>query len=386
MIVSGAGPSGAYTAFECAKGGLEVLLLDKGARGRRKCCAGGLLGRTVHVLDIPLPDSIIERRVKGFSFVIEGIRYGFPIGEEVATTVRREVLDAYLIDKAEDLGVEVLEDTKVQGAIEGDSHVHVSTTRGDFDGRHLVIAEGASSRLADALFGKNLRDKAALGCALEVKLGVAPRDEIDLHLCSYSRSLIRPRSFPLTGAVFPLRNSVMVSFIGRNVSRNQFEQAVNGALGVLEKEYGELQVLGKPCYHPLPMSPRPRLHSRRALVVGDSAGLVSPFSGEGLTSAFLSARAASEVLIEVHQDDSVSLDRYDSLCAKYVLKRLRAAGMLGPFVHCTVNLVGHRRLFSNLRKDDELVRSCAAFAKGELDVSVFALHAIPRIPRLMLGR
>jgi geranylgeranyl reductase family protein len=386
VIVSGGGPAGAYAAYECAKRGLSVLILDKGARGRKKCCAGGLLGRTISELDFPLPDSIIERRVKGFSFVAEGIRYSFPIGHEVALIVRRENFDAHLVDKAEELGVDVLEGVKVQGGIEHGSHISVSTTNGTFDGSYLVIAEGASSHMADMLCGKNHRNWAAMGCAVEARLGRSPRDEIDLHLSSYSRSFKPPQAFPLTGAVFPLKESVIVSFVGRRLPKSRFEAAINNALKVLEREYGELQVLEKPCFHPLPILPRPRLHSNRALVVGDSAGLVSPFSGEGLTSAFLSAKAASEVLIEAVEKNTQDLGRYDSLCAQYILGRLRAAGLLGPLVHYAVNLIGHQRLFSNLRKDDNLVRSCAAFALGEMDVPSFAIKAIPRIPGLVLGR
>jgi len=384
-MVSGAGPAGSYAAYGCAKRGLKVLLLDKGAPGRRKCCAGGLLGRTTKALDFRLPDDIIESRVRGFSFVAEGVRYSFPFGEELATVVRREALDAYLVGKAKEIGVEVLEDAKVMSGSEDGAKVMVITTKGRFDARFLVIAEGAAGPLADSFCGKNQQGRAAMGCAVEVKLNQAPRDEIDLHLSSYSRSLRPPRSFPLTGAVFPLRGSVMVSFVDRKEPRTSYERVMNDAFEVLEGEYGGLRVLGKPCYHPLPIAPRSRLHSRRALVIGDAAGLVSPFSGEGLTSAFLSAKAAAEVLVEAHAQAKPRLDRYDSLCAKYLLHRLRAAGMLGPFMHYMVNVIGHQRLFSNLKEDDELINSCAAFARGEMEIPDFALKAVPRLPGLFLG-
>ena len=232
VIVSGAGPAGTYAAYKCAKGGLKVLLLDKDTRGRRKCCAGGMLRRVVKALDFQLPDRMIERQVTGFSFVAEGARYSIPFGTEMVFMVRREVLDAFLIDKAEEQGVDVLEGAMVQKGVEGDSSVSVLTSRGSFQSHFMIIAEGAGSGSANALCGMNRRNWAAVGCAVEVMLGNPPRDEIDIYLDSYSRSWYPPSAFPLTGAVFPLSDSVIISFVGKTRAkgglRKGYQQSPNG--------------------------------------------------------------------------------------------------------------------------------------------------------------
>ena len=386
MIVSGAGPAGSFAAYKCAKGGLKVLLLDKASLQRRKCCAGGLLGRATKVLDFTLPESVIEREVKGFSFVVDGSRYRFPIGKGLAVTVRREVLDAYLISRAEKQGVEAIMESKVTQAVESDRGVKISTARGEFEARFLVLANGASSPLADAMFGRQRGKSRAIGCAVEVMSNRSPRDEIDLHITSYSRSLRPPHFFPLTGAVFPLRSSTMVSFVANKRPKADFTRAIAKVICDNEKEYGEARMVEEPCFHPLPIVPRHRLHSSRTLVVGDAAGLVSSFSGEGLTSAFLSAELASRVLIEARGEARPQLLRYDAMCNEIILPRLRAAGFLSPILHYAVNVIGHERLFSNLQADDELIGYCSAFAQGEIGIGRLAREVTQRIPTLVLGR
>jgi menaquinone-9 beta-reductase len=50
VIVVGAGPAGASTAYHLAEAGLDVLLLEKSAFPRDKICGDGLTPRAVRQL------------------------------------------------------------------------------------------------------------------------------------------------------------------------------------------------------------------------------------------------------------------------------------------------------------------------------------------------
>jgi flavin-dependent dehydrogenase len=177
----------------------------------------------------------------------------------------------------------------------------------------------------------------------------------------------------------------MVSLVASKGPKVDFTNELARIIFEIDEEYGDARMVDGPCFHPLPTIPRRRLHSSRAVVIGDAAGLVSPFSGEGLTSAFMSAELASRVMIEAREETRPQLSHYDSMCNEIILPRLRAAGYLGPLLHCTLNLIGHERLFSNLRADDELMGYCSAFAQGEIGLGRFARKVTPRIPALVLG-
>ena len=311
IIVSGAGPAGSLAAMQCARQGLSVLLLDKATKGRRKCCAGGVVRRAEKELGLKIPERLVENRINGVSFLVEGTRYSFPLEEDVALIVRREAFDGFLVEEAVRQGATLIEEAKVSAATEEGQRVKVITAKGSFEARFLVVAEGAGSAIARALYGKSENPSTLVGCAVEVNCARAPRRDVDIHLSSYRRYRLRVGTFPLTGGVFPLGESVMLSYVGWKEPREAFERAIDSSVRIIADEYGGSGMIGRPCYHAIPIAIRARFHTANTLVVGDAAGLVSPFSGEGLTSAFQSARIASEVLVEASMGKS-SLAAYEA--------------------------------------------------------------------------
>jgi flavin-dependent dehydrogenase len=177
----------------------------------------------------------------------------------------------------------------------------------------------------------------------------------------------------------------MLSFVGERLPLRAFERAIEGAIKAIGAEYGHIDVLGRPCYHPLPIVPRSRLSRARALVMGDAAGLVNPFSGEGLSAAILSAKIACDVLVESCRRNQRDLSRYDQLCRHEIIPHLRFSNLAGPYLHLALNLLGHEKLLANLKKDQELVDLFAAYIEGVTDSKALVLGTAPRLPRLILG-
>ena len=68
--------------------------------------------------------------------------------------------------------------------------------------------------------------------------------------------------------------------------------------------------------HRLPLRKPGSISARgRALLVGDAAGLVDPLSGDGMYEAFVSARLASEAVLELLEGRSAALDSYSTALA-----------------------------------------------------------------------
>jgi len=139
-----------------------------------------------------------------------------------------------------------------------------------------------------------------------------------------------------------------------------------------------------PCFHPIPLAQRPRVSSRRALAVGDAAGLVSPFSGEGLTYALRSAEMASGVIRRTAEGRGDLLD-YQRECWRHIGFNMRAAEILGPALRWMTSLTDIRSLVEAFSRDEALIEIVAQTAGGERDWRNILLRVIPRFPRLFFS-
>ena len=206
VIVSGAGPAGSLFALNCASKGLDVLVLEKGLLGRKKCCAGGLLERSLGYMGRPVPESLVERELTSFCFVVKGERFQFDLRRPLGIMVRREKFDFFLAKSAEKAGAQIMDGVKVLGANESLDRIVVHTSQGEVEAKYLAMAEGASSVIANQLLGRHPPHWSAMGSAIEMEVDSQPEPSMQIHLLSQDRRVLRPGpSFPFTGAVFPLK-------------------------------------------------------------------------------------------------------------------------------------------------------------------------------------
>lgn len=373
-------------AIGCARAGLRVALLERGRPGREKCCAGGVLNRSIDALqDIHLPSSIIEREIAGLAFIVQGSYYPITLRRPLGVMVRRSTFDGYLVDRSEKEGVEVHHGAHVKRAHEDAHGVSVELGTGSIEGRYLVVADGAGGRLADTIVGKHPANWCAVGSALEVVAKAPMPGIMEVHLLSYGQRALSPGpSFPLTGAVFPRKDSMVISIVGKSYPARAFAAGTKAIMDDLDARGLRSEAQGRPCFYPLPVIPRPRLSSSRAVVVGDAAGLVNPFSGEGISSALLSGDIASKVLKEACTNNKTSsLRRYDAEVRRLIIPRLNAASLLGPMLHRFVAVLGHERLIANFLAQGELIDECVDFSSGEIGLGSFLWGAMKTMPSLL---
>lgn len=114
VIVVGAGPAGATLAYELAKRGIGVLLLEKEKLPRYKCCAGGITRKAVKLLDFDISE-VVEDVVYEISTTSD-LRspYLRQHGQPLIYTVMRDVFDHFLVKKAQQRGAVLIDDQKVR--------------------------------------------------------------------------------------------------------------------------------------------------------------------------------------------------------------------------------------------------------------------------------
>lgn len=381
LIVVGSGPSGSRTASLCAKQGMKVLLLEKDVHPREKCCAGGVLERALVQLE-GIPDSMVERELDSFVLVRGDEMAGCSLGRRVAITVRRDLLDAHLAREAERCGVELHEGEAVISAAESHDGVEVRTGKGGYQADYLVVAEGSKGRIASSIMGPRKVGAVALGSAMRCSVERRPDTALRIHL--FPQSKVKGGcNFPFSGACFPLQGAFSLSAVGDGAGKEAMKEAMDSMVTSIDRDFKIVSKEGT-CFHPIPLAQRPRLCSRSSLVVGDAAGLVSPFSGEGLTYALRSADIASRALLH-DREGSGSLSEYQNDCWRRVVMHMKAASLLGPGLMWLTGFSDLESLVSTFSRDRDLVDSVAKAASDEGDWRDVLLKVMPRFPKLFFS-
>jgi geranylgeranyl reductase family protein len=291
--VVGAGPAGATLAALLAGQGARTVVLEACRLPRYKPCGGGLTLRAVRLLP---PDLLGAVRLRcATARAVRGRREVLVQGTPWAVAmVMRDEFDLSLVRRARDAGAEVREGCAVGGVRLLPEGVELIAGGEAVRAHFLACADGATGPFAGPL-GRavGLAGTAPRIGALEVEVedpGGAWGDEVrgDFDLV--------PRGY---GWVFPKAGVLSVGVAS-------WQQGVGGrALRVALDRYRERLGLGarrvlRAHGHPIPVGgrlPAASLASRRALRLGDAAGLADPLFGEGIAYALESAHLAAAAVL-----------------------------------------------------------------------------------------
>lgn len=323
VVVVGAGPAGAAAAAHLARGGAKVLLCDRARFPRDKACGGGLTPRAVAALGRLgiRDDEAMFARVGGMEMV-SGARAtwaAFPSTTRWPAhglVARRIDLDAAVCERAVAAGAELRTGVRVLGPLIEDGVCRgVRAGRGE-DGEDVragtvIAADGATSVVAR---GAGLAPTAGDGrgfwyTALRGYAGpVEPRRGGGTPLLEfYPLRTPSGRWLPAYGWVFPLPGgaaNVGVDLPHRPTlaSSPSLREAYGGFLDTLRRErpgFADAVEEAPPVGALLPEA----MHGFRPgapglLLVGDAAGLITPYSGEGIAYALESAEVAASAVLD----------------------------------------------------------------------------------------
>jgi electron transfer flavoprotein-quinone oxidoreductase len=161
-IIVGAGPAGSAAALQLARNGIDVVLLERGARpGEKNVMSGVLVAKKLHTL---VPDfcerAPLQRHIIGYEGYILSEdevlrlpalrRYQEDSRPPLLFTVFRSQFDAWFAQEAVDAGAELFTATLVEDLLwEGGCVAGVRTVRGDLRARVVIGADGVNSTVAE---------------------------------------------------------------------------------------------------------------------------------------------------------------------------------------------------------------------------------------------
>jgi menaquinone-9 beta-reductase len=316
-LVVGGGPGGAAAAYHLARGSASVLLCEKGTYPREKVCGDGLTPRAVAALDaMGLREEYygwsrsVGLRLHGGGHVLELPWPELTDYPSFGLARPRTDLDQLLAHTAAKAGAEVRDATEVvaplvegglvRGALLRQDGLDIEPVRAEV----VVTADGASSRFAQAL-GLPRDQQRPIGVGVRQYYRAA-RDT-DPWLDSYLELRRGDDLLPGYGWVFPLADgtvNVGVGLLNSSVhfGNVNYRRLLAEWVPTVGPEWGfrPADAVAKPRSAPLPMgaSGHPPLY-RGVLLVGDAAGLVNPFNGEGIDYALESGQLAAEVGLAV---------------------------------------------------------------------------------------
>jgi geranylgeranyl reductase family protein len=302
-LVIGGGPGGSATAFHLASGGARVLLCEKQRYPRDKVCGDGLTPRAVRALDhmglrgqYQSWSRSAGLKVHGGGHVIElpwpeledypSFGLARPRGDLDQLLARTAAKAGAKLWEATDVVEPLVEGGLVRGAVvrrEGEDPVDVRA-------EVVVAADGASSRFAQSL-GLVRDEHRPIGVA--IRQYYRSERDTDPWIDSYLELWKGDHLLPGYGWVFPLADGTVNVGCGllntsEGFRNTNYRDLLKQWLPTVAAEWGidPGDPVARPRSAPLPMgaSRHPPVH-RGVLFVGDAAGLVNPFNGEGIDYA-----------------------------------------------------------------------------------------------------
>ncbi|MFI9780660.1 geranylgeranyl reductase family protein [Streptomyces sp. NPDC051956] len=299
VVVVGAGPAGASAAYAAAVAGRSVLLLEKAELPRYKTCGGGIIGPSRDALppgfELPFRD-----RIDAVTFSLDGKFARTRRSRHMLFgLVNRADFDHQLVEHAQKAGAELRTGTTVSRVEQHGSAVPDRRTVAVLlqDGetilaRAVVGADGSASRIG-AHVGVKL-DQVDLGLEAEIPVPETVAEDWK------GRVLIDWGPMPGSyGWVFPKGDTLTVGVIsarGEGAATKRYLEDFIARLGLAGFEPSISSGHLTRC-----RADDSPLSRGRVLVCGDAAGLLEPWTREGISFALRSGRLAGEWAVRVSE-------------------------------------------------------------------------------------
>jgi geranylgeranyl reductase family protein len=305
VAIVGAGPAGSIAAIEAASRGVSTLILDRSIFPRYKTCGGGLIGPTLNSLPagINIP---VKQKVFGATFTNRGsAERSYQTDEAAFLLVDRADFDNELLKRAVAEGAMAKTGITVSAIKAGLGEIALTTSQGEVKARYVVGADGSASRIARYV-GVSLNQ---VDLGLEVELDGSKIADKWLNRVHLDWGPI-PGSY---GWVFSKGQILTVGVIAQKGSPG----ATKAYLADFIRQRGlqGLKVMRDSGHLTRCRSVNSPLGKGNVLLCGDAAGLLEPWTREGISFAVRSGKIAGEiaaqaVLGEISSEINSALDEY----------------------------------------------------------------------------
>lgn len=324
IIIVGGGPAGSSAALYAQKLGLKTIILEKSFFPKDKICGDALSGKSVRYMrELGILKEV--SRLEGST--INTITFGSPNHKQFdlhlknrynkgtikeGYVIKRYIFDNFLFQKAKKI-TNTKEGFKVTDIIYDKNNKTIGVTglinkkKDNIYAPIILGCDGANSKIARKLgFGNNLQKNTAIAIRCYYKNVKGLKNQIELHFVDE----VLPGYFWL----FPAGNNI--ANIGIGLSKEQAKKDTRKLSTILDdvinsnffkKRFENAEKLEEPKGWSLPLGrvKRPN-HGNGYMLLGDAAGLIDPFTGEGIGNAMASAKIAIKVANDCLKKDDFS--------------------------------------------------------------------------------
>ena len=340
----GGGPAGATCARLAAEAGLDVVLLERAHLPREKPCGGALGPQVNKSLDIDI-SPVVER-------TFNAAQVHTPSGSKVILTskelnghiVTRSTFDAYLLQKAEAAGVEVIQGVEVVGVEQLRAGIRALAVGDSYKSQLLVGADGVNSIIARelAIRDKWAPDKIALCFYANVPMETSDVESILIESQTNGLPSIE-LYFDLMswgyGWCFPKMEGLNIGIGCRIDKQVNLTREWEKFVARVQEEKGIKLDVRKRIPWRVPLGGKVlRCSSRRSMLVGDAAGLVSPLTGEGISYAIQSGKLAAKIAAEaVKKKSPIHVVEYENQIKRSIGRELADTRWISELLHKSSN-------------------------------------------------
>lgn len=323
VLVIGGGPAGSRAAHTATLAGARTLLIDRADFPRYKTCGGGLIGPTLASLpaDFEVP---VQQEITRVSFTLRGRRHFERAGDErILSLTNRADFDTALLDAARDAGASIRTGVTVTGIQEDPEGATVTTSGGALRARAVVGADGSAGRTGRYV-GVRLR---------QTDLGLEAELRPDETAAREWAGRVHLDWGPTPGSyawVFPKQDVLTVGVIMAKGKPAETKQYLTDFIA--QQRLSHLEAVRESGHLTRCRSADSPLGRGRVLVAGDAAGLLEPWTREGISYAVRSGALAGTCAAQIGRDESTPEDALASYTE-------RVADVLGAEM-----LVGERTL------------------------------------------
>lgn len=343
ILIVGAGPAGCAAAYDLARAGKRVLLLDRRAFPRRKACACGLTRKTLAALRYSV-EPVIERvcheivlqqdsshpkhsevRIRARGAQKAQYASATDLRHSICAMAVRETFDHFCLQQTLASGrnggrVTLLKIDALVNLRELPTHLELDITTPEGQqtlGASVILgadgSNGQTRNLHAQMYANNgeVCEWFTRGFALEATIpysalspklpqGNAPHDLIfDFAPLSGGYGWLFPKGDHINigiGVFSPDSTRVQLKQINRQSLADYTRHKLGLNLNTMDPAITQVtgQHLGMGGHRYIPQG--------RFLLLGDAAGLVDPLTGEGIHSAITSGQAAAAAILSCEQD------------------------------------------------------------------------------------
>jgi menaquinone-9 beta-reductase len=353
VVVVGAGPSGAACAWRLKDAGLRVALLDRATFPRDKICGDALSVDVVNQL--PLLSEKIEEAFSSLPGKVAsyGVRLFYPdnTSGDLPFLVKGENKCGYICSRMEfdhflfqqvknSTNTVIIENCQVLQTEYDHDEMIVKTNKGEMRAAIVIGADGAHS-VVNKLINRRAISRTHHCAGLRVYYeGVT-----GFHRDNFIELYFFKETLPGYLWIFPMEGNkanVGIGMLSSAVSKKKInlKELLDRLLSsndVIKGRFKNAKPLESVKGHGLPLGSTKRaISGDRCLLLGDAAGLIDPFTGEGIGNAIRSGRVAAEHIIECFRQHNFSAafnKAYDKEIYRRMWPELRVSRALQRLCH-----------------------------------------------------